>query len=318
MADAQLGTSHLDHRTLASVDSLELRARLIVEGVMIGMHRSPYQGISIEFAQHRQYASGDDLRHLDWKVFARSDKLYLKQYQKETNLDLVILVDGSGSMAYSSHSGPQWRKYDLAASIAAALAYLALRQQDRVSIVVFAAGVVTQTRQSNARDQWRTVLNTLQSQSKQIGSRPESTNGQSATDLARVFDQVVARLSQRSVLVLLSDLFDEPAALERGMAMLFHRRHDLMIFQTLDHAELAFPFQGPSLFFGLESEGRLPVDPAALRQAYLSAFGAHSRRIEELARRFQYDHLQLDSSQPLGPALSRFLAGRAASVRRRS
>jgi len=142
--------NYLDPQILAAIGSLELRARMVVEGLMTGMHRSPYQGFSVEFAQHRQYAPGDDIRHLDWKVFGRTDKLYLKQYQKETNLDLVLLVDGSGSMGYSSQES--WSKYDHAACIAAAMAHLALRQQDRVGLVLFTDQIRTATRLSNSRD----------------------------------------------------------------------------------------------------------------------------------------------------------------------
>ncbi len=318
MSELQSPQAYLSPQTLAAVASLELRARLIVEGLMIGMHRSPYKGLSIEFAQHRQYAPGDDVRHLDWKVFARSDKLYLKEYQKETNLDLVVLVDASGSMGYTSAVDGSWRKYDLAASLAAALSFMALKQHDRVSVVLFADQLLTQTRLSNARDHWRSILGTLEAQGDQLVAE---TAGDAAapprsTDLARLFDQVAARVAQRSLLVLISDLFDDVASLERGMARLFHRRHDLIVFQTLDRAELEFPFREPSAFEGLEGEGRLNLDPPALRQAYLDAFGAHRLEIEQLARRFHFDHLLLNVSSPLGPPLSQFLAARAGAAAR--
>lgn len=318
MSELQTPQTYLDPQTLSAVGSLELRARLIVEGLMIGMHRSPYRGLSIEFAQHRQYAPGDDVRHLDWKVFARSDKLYLKEYQKETNLDLVVLVDASGSMGYTSAANGLWCKYDLAASLAAALSFMAIKQQDRVSVVLFADQLLTQTRLSSARDHWRSILGTLEVQSGQL--IPEATGDGAAsarsTDLARLFDQVVARLAQRSLLVLISDLFDDVASMERGMARLFHQRHDLIIFQTLDRAELEFPFRDPSVFEDLETESRLNLDPPALRQAYLKALGAHREQIEQLARRFSFDHLLLNTSDPLGPPLSKFLATRAGAVAR--
>ena len=144
--------SYLDPAILTAIGSLEMRARMIIEGLTAGMHRSPYQGYSVEFAQHRQYAPGDDLRHLDWKVYGRSDKLYLKQYQKETNLDLVLLVDASGSMAYGSQGSNHprnWRKFEYAATLAASLAHLALNQNDRVGLVLFADSVHATTRTSN-------------------------------------------------------------------------------------------------------------------------------------------------------------------------
>ena len=302
----------IDVDTLAAVSSLQLRARLIVEGLIIGMHRSARQGVSFEFAQHRQYAPGDDLRHLDWKVFARSDKLYLKQYQKETNLDLVLVVDASGSMAYTGRADGRWRKYDLAASVGAAMAYLALKQQDRVALVLFGDRIIAQTRLSNARDQFATIIETLEGQ--QV-VQPSSEAG-NRTDLGRLFDQVTATLAQRSLVVLLSDLFDEPAALQRGLARLAHRRHDLILMQILDPDELTFPFRDPSTFVGLEAEGSLNVDPASLRRTYLSALSAHLQHVEQLARGHRYDYLLLNSAEPVAAALSRFLARRQAGTSR--
>ena len=322
--------NYLDPHTLSSVASLELRARLVVEGLMTGMHKSPYFGYSVEFAQHRQYAPGDDIRHLDWKVFGRSDKLYLKQYQKETNLDLVVLVDASGSMAFTSQDGRglrggggtgPWRKYDYAATLAAVLAHLALRQQDRVSVMLFSEELKNATRMSNSRGHWQSVaellaqaqVEPLESDASLAGASPREVEAR-ATSLARMFDQVAARLSQRSLIVLVSDLFDDAAALERGLARVRHRRHDLFVLQVLDHAELTFPYRSPSEFLGLEGEGRLPLDPAALRQAYLDALHEHLDAVKEITRRFGFDYLQVDTSEQLGPVLSHFLARRAAMI----
>lgn len=323
--------NYLDPQTLAAVGSLELRARMIVEGLMTGMHRSPYQGFSVEFAQHRQYAPGDDIRHLDWKVFGRSDKLYLKQYQKETNLDLVILVDVSGSMAYSSVSGkttsaqtgesgsgkPTWRKYDHAACLAAAMAYLALHQQDRVGLVLFADNTRAATRLSNSHDHWRAIVEALVQHDPHEITDPQQDGDDKPTDLGRIFDQTLAKLQRRSIIVLISDLFDDPASLEHGLARLHHRRHDLLVMQTLDPAELNFPFRSPSDFLGLEGEGKLGLDPAALRKAYLDVMQQHLSAIEQVTRRFRFDHLMLDTSQPVGPPLSHFLARRSALAGRR-
>ncbi len=304
--------NYLDPKTLAALGSLELRARMIVEGMMTGMHRSPYQGYSVEFAQHRQYAPGDDIRHLDWKVFGRTDKLYLKQYQKETNLDLVVLVDNSGSMGYSS-AKPRWRKYDLAASAAAAMAYLALKQQDRVGLVLFDDRIRSATRMSNSNDHWRAMVDAL-TDAAPADELPEGEDR--PTDLARVFDEALAKVTRRSVLVLVSDLFDDPAALERGLARLHHRRHDLIVMQTLDPAELTFPFRSPSDFVGLEGEGRLGLDPPALRKAYLEVIQEHVEQVQAITQRFHFDHLLLDTSKSLGPPLSHYLARRSALIGR--
>lgn len=311
--------SYLDPAILTAIGSLEMRARMIIEGLTAGMHRSPYQGYSVEFAQHRQYAPGDDLRHLDWKVYGRSDKLYLKQYQKETNLDLVLLVDASGSMAYGSQgsgSPGNWRKFDYAATLAASLAHLALNQNDRVGLVLFADSVQATTRTSNAQGHWKSIINALNSQSSALPtdfSTGDSVQGR-GTDLGRLFEQVLAKLTQRSLIVLISDLFDTPEAIERSLARVRYSRHDLIVLQTLDSDELTFPFRGPARFMGLEGEGQIGLDPSALRDGYLKALRDHLQQVEQAARRFGFDHNLLDTSNPLGAPLSKFLAYRAASM----
>jgi len=299
--------AYLRPQTLAQVQGIELRARHIIEGLMTGMHRSPYQGFSIEFAQHRPYSVGDDLRHLDWKVFGRTDKLYLKQYQQETNLDLVLLVDASGSMSYGSetHEGKSWRKFDHATSLAAALSYLALQQQDRAGLYVFADRLLEAVRPSNSRGQWRSIVGAL---SMQPVSEP--------TDLGRVFDEVLAKLHQRSLIVILSDLFEASDALGAGLARLHHRRHDVMLMQTMDHAELTLPSSGAKRLLGLENEGKLDIDPRTLREAYLQEVRDHIEAIQARARRFHFDHELLDTSKDVGPPLSHFLARRAARLKR--
>ncbi len=321
-----LSTDYLSHDTLAAIAPIDLRARMIVEGLMTGQHRSPFQGFSVEFAQHRQYTAGDDTRFLDWKVFGRTDKLYIKQYQKETNLDLVIMVDSSGSMGYTSLKGQgsgakdagQWRKYDCAASLAAALSYLALQQQDRVGLVMFSDHMQAVTRMSNARDHWRSIIEILSSENVDEDRDALIAGGQTqrTTDLGKLFDQITAKLARRSLVVLISDLFDTPEAFERGLALLRHRRHDLMVLQTLDHAELTFPFRSPSDFIGLENEGKLGLDPAALREAYLDSLKAHLQKVEDITRQFGFDYLLVDTSQNLGAALGHFLARRAAMASR--
>jgi uncharacterized protein (DUF58 family) len=311
---------YFDPLALASVSSLELRARMVVEGVMSGMHRSPYHGFSIEFAQHRPYTPGDDLRHLDWKVFARTDRFQLKQYEQETNLDLVVVVDVSGSMAYASDRKLGWRKFDHAATLAAALAFLAVRQQDRVGVVLFADGLRDQTRLANSREHWRTIVESLAGAEliDEQGPMPGESDAVEAarTRTGRLFDQVLARLTQRSLIVLLSDLFDEPESLETAMARVNHRRHDMLVMQVVDPAEEDFPFRDPGDFVGMEGEGRLKLDPPAIRRAYLEAWEAHNARLEEAARKFKFDFTRLRSDQPLSAPVRQFLARRSAMIGR--
>lgn len=300
---------YLHPETLAQIEGVEIRARHIVEGLMTGMHRSPNFGYSSEFAQHRPYTAGDDLRHLDWKVFARTDKLYNKQYHQETNLDLALVVDASGSMRYGSTLGglsqTPWTKYDHATSIAAALAYLTLAQQDRTGLFVFADKLLDALRPSNSRSQWRSVIQTL---GRQPVDRP--------TNIGRIFDELVAKLHHRSLVVLISDVFDDVEALGAGLARLRHRKHDVLILQIMDHNELTFPFNNVQRMIGLEGEGKLDLDPKALREAYLQEVNDHIQAVKEQARRFQYDHELIDTSKPLGSVLSHFMARRAAKLKR--
>jgi len=302
-----------DPDLLASVASLELRARLVIEGILIGMHRSPHQGTSIEFAQHRAYAPGDDLRHLDWKVFARTDKLQLKQYRQETSLELVLLVDVSGSMGYSSSDREATRKFDLAATLAAVLAYLALHQQDQVGLITFGNGVSGQLRLASGRAQWRTIIELLTAGAPLPAEGDDDGRG---TDLAPAVDQVIASLRKRSLIVLISDLFDEIETIERSLARVHHRGHDLILMQTLDPAERGFPFSGPAALLGMEGEGRLNINASALRRSYLEGFQAHRSRLLSLAQRFRFDYVELDRGQALGPRLSRLLARRRGSGHR--
>lgn len=331
--------NYLDPQTLAAIKTIDLRARIIVEGLMSGQHRSPQQGISVEFAQHRQYTPGDDTRFLDWKIYGKTDKLYLKQYQQETNLDLVVLLDCSGSMGYTSLTADRpgwtarWSKWNHASCVAAAMCNIALRQQDRVSLTLFADDIITGSRLSNASNHWKTVAELLQraelvggEQGTGAGDRggssdkaPDSRTPDSAghTNLETVIDRTVARLTRRSLVVVVSDFFDDPAHVESGLARLHHRHHDVILLQVMDPAELDFNFRDASEFVGMEGEGRLPLDPAALRRAYLDVVQEHLRGLERAARKFDYDYLLLKTSDALGPPLSHFLARRSALIGKR-
>src|SRR5215813_6694612 len=197
---------YLEPRTLARISGLDLRARLIVEGLMTGMHRSPYQGASVEFAQHRPYVFGDDIRHVDWKVLAKTDKIYLKQYQEETNLHLICIVDASESMGYGTVSAGKntWTKYDHATAIAASLSYMAIQQQDSVGLAIFDQVLSRYFKPSNSPGQWKTVVNELQ----QVPRWNKTNTG-------KILDQIAERLNHRSLIVILSDFFDDPAGIKK-------------------------------------------------------------------------------------------------------
>lgn len=314
-------TLYLHPQTLARLGTLELRAKMIVEGVMSGMHRSPYHGFSIEFAQHRAYVPGDDLRHLDWKVFGRSDKLYLKQYEQETNLDLMLLVDASGSMSFGTRSfesaagtgattSPDgrhhWSKYDHATATAAAVSYMALRQGDRVGLNMFADRLIVGAERSGAQGQWRRIVEAL---STHPVDQP--------TDIVRAIDQSMAKLTNRALFAIISDFYTDPAAIRTALARLRHRRHDVMLFQVVDEAELTFSLDEVAPFEGLEGEGRLRIDPRSIRLAYLEAFATHREEIEKTARSFGFDYQLVRTHDWLGPPLASFMASRSAVLKRR-
>lgn len=318
MAEATVrAENYLAPETLGQLLPFELRAKMIVEGVMSGMHRSPYQGMAVEFAQHRQYVVGDDLKHLDWKVFGRSDKLYLKQYQQETNLDVVILVDASASMRFgtlaikkdwggtaASRQANRWTKFDHATALAAAIAYLCLQQQDRVGVAVFADELKTQIKRSSARSQWKTIVTSL-------SGEPVDA----PTNFVKVTEQALSKITNRALFVIISDLFEDPEIIRQCLARFRHRRHDVILLHTLDRQEMRFDFSQPAPFVGLENEGRVRIDPRAIRQGYLDALQRHMDAVSRAALNFGFDYLRLDTHESVGPALAYLLAKRNAQVK---
>lgn len=297
---------YLDPRVLAKISGLELRARLIVEGFFSGMHHSPHHGASVEFADHRAYTQGDDLRHIDWKVFGKTDKYYIKEYEKETNLNLMLVVDRSESMSYQSASA-SLSKYEYAAAITAAIAYLTLQQQDSVGLTLFDEHVTQFLKPSNNAQQWRTIVREL-----------SAGTGAAKTTMGQVLDELAERLPHRTLVILVSDLLDEVDVVLRGLKHLRHRRHELIVWNVWDHAELTFPFVGPTLFEGLERAGRLLADPRSLQARYLEEVGRFKDRIRDGCGHMQVDYTLFDTSAPMDAALSGYLATRSSRLRRRS
>lgn len=317
-SSASRAENYLAPETLGQLAPFELRAKMIVEGVMSGMHRSPYQGMAVEFAQHRQYAPGDDLKHLDWKVYGRSDKLYLKQYQQETNLDVVLLVDGSASMAFgtlpikpnwggtkASSARNRWTKFDHATALSAAIAYLCLQQQDRVGLSVFTDELRSMVKRSSARSQWRQIVSSL-------SVEPVDAH----TNLGKVAEQALGKVTNRALFIIISDFFDDIEMIRQALARFRHRRHDVILLQTLDRQEMRFDLNQPSPFIGLEDEGRLRLDPRAIRQAYLESIGRHCESLGKIAIGFGFDYQRLDTHESVGPPLAYLLARRNAFIKR--
>lgn len=293
----------LDPRTLAEIQGLHLRARHIVEGYVSGLHRSPYHGFSIEFAEHREYAPGDDLRYVDWKAFGRTDKFYLKQYEDETNLICYLVVDVSESMHYRS-PGAALSKFEYAQSTAAALAWLVLRQQDAVGLVTFDDQLQSWIRPSSNPSHLQQILAVLDQ------ARPERK-----TAAGPILHELAERMNKRGVVVIMSDLFDELDSLMAGLKHFRHRQHDVIVFHLLDPAELAFPFTRTTLFKGLEQMRHLVVEPRSLRKAYLREMDKFIRTVRMGCRRYDMDYQQLPTDCPLDRALSRYLSARMAKVK---
>lgn len=308
---------YLHPQTLSRLSTMELRAKMIVEGVMAGQHRSPYTGVSVEFAQHRPYVAGDDIRHLDWKVYARTDKLQVKQYQQETTLDLVLLVDSSGSMRFGSRlfsdaSGsardtspdgrPNWSKFDHATATAAAMAYITINQGDRVGLAVYADELRAMVERSARKSSWKQIVDAL-------ATHPIDRE----TDIVRVIDQALAKISNKCLIVIVSDFFEDPEHIRSAFAKVKHRGHDLIALQVLDKAELSFEFDDPAAFEGLESEPTIRIDPRALRKAYLESINNHIDLVSHHARSFGFDHKVVSTHKWLGPTLAKFVARRNAA-----
>src|SRR5687767_8194478 len=297
---------YLDPRTLARISGLDLRARLIVEGLMTGMHRSPYQGASVEFAQHRPYVFGDDIRHVDWKVLGKTDRVYLKQYIEETNLHLICVVDASESMGYGTvgPEGETWTKYDHATAIAASLSYMAIQQQDSVGLAVFDRELKKYLKPSNSPVQWKTITH-------ELTIVPQHAK----TGTGHVLDQLAEKLTHRSLIVILSDFFDDIEGIKQGLRHLRYKKHESMVFQILDPMEIEFPFEDVTLFKGLEDLGELLTEPRALRDGYLEQLNSFTEELKRMCRGMHVDFTRMNSGEPLDVTLSNFLATRSASMK---
>jgi uncharacterized protein (DUF58 family) len=283
----------LHPEVIKRIGRLEIRARHIVEGLLSGMHRSPYFGQSIEFLQHRQYVPGDDLRRVDWKVWAKQDRLYVKQYEEDTNLRCCLLVDVSESMAYGN--GPL-NKCDYAITAAAALAYLLLRQQDAVGCAVFDESIRQAIPLRTSTSHLTTIVRAL-----------EPKEPQSKTRLYDVLARVAETYPRRGMMILISDLLVEPDDIHRGLRLLRQLGHDVLVLHVLDDDELDFPFARPALFEGLETADHITCNPRALREGYLKALDEFLENVRHGCARSNADYALIRTSMPLDAALNAFL-----------
>ena len=288
----------LQPEAISRISRLELQARNVVEGFLSGLHRSPYFGQSVEFVQHREYVAGDDPRRIDWKVWSKTDKYYIKQYEEETNLRCTLLVDVSESMQFGTGDPKKGAltKYEYACAVAASLAYLLLRQQDSVGLTSFDSGVRTVVPSRSKRNHLHSVLAALDAQ-----------NPAEKTDIYQVLAAVADQQVHSGMIVLISDLFAPREGLFKGLKLLRHRGHDVMIFQIMDDEELDFNYSGTTRFEGLEASGELVCDPRALRDGYLAALQAFLDEVRRHCSKNTIDFQTIRTSDHLDAALAHYL-----------
>jgi uncharacterized protein (DUF58 family) len=297
MAASTPGRQFLDPAVIARLSTLELKARTIVEGFLSGLHRSPFKGFSVEFAEYRQYIPGDDLATIDWKVFARSDRHYVKKFEEETNLDCHILLDVSGSMAYGSGA---MTKHEYASCLAASLGYLMNRQRDAVGLAAFADRIVTRQAASARPGHLRALLVAL-----------DRLKPAQQTDVARPLHRLADSLSKRGMVVLISDLLDDPERVVRGLKHFRFRGADVIVFHVLDPWELTFPFERATRFEDLETNEEVVAVPALARARYLKAINGLVDRYRRELGSVGIDYQLLRTDQPLEMALLAYLSTRA-------
>ncbi len=295
----------LPPESVRAIGRFELLARGPMEGFITGRHKSPHKGFSVEFAEHRAYAAGDDLRTLDWRVLARTDRLYVKQYIEETNMRATVLLDASGSMAYRGEAaapfnGRPLSKFDYAQYIAAALTYLLIGQQDAVGLVTFDTKTRTYLPARARPSQVRLVLEEI-----------DRTEPGGETSVAEVFHTIAERIPRRGLVIILSDLFDDPRHLTEALYHFRHRRHDVVLMHIMADEELTFPFSSFSEFRDLERPGqRVNLDPRSIRANYLERVRAFLREITAECDRLKIDYVPLNTRRPYDLALAEYLRAR--------
>ena len=303
-----VSTKYFRPETLSRISRLELRARHVVEGFVSGMHKSPYKGFSVEFANHRSYVPGDDIRHIDWRAYGKADRLYIKEYEEETNLRTHILLDCSGSMAYPEHPDTdRLTKWDYAATLAASLAHLLVYQQDGVGLTLFDTDVRTQLPVSASRSSLAAFSSTIEAHAPR-----DTTN-------VKFFKQLGGRVPRRGLIVVISDLLTDAEDIISAFQRFRYDRHDVLVLHVLDHDELEFPFADRTLFEGMEElDLEVLTDPQSLRQSYLDALQSFIRRIRGACLNAGVDYTLISTADSVDVALATFLATRMRRQRARA
>ena len=296
---------YIDPKSIQRISRLDVRSRMVVEGFLTGQHKSPYNGFAIEFAAHREYVPGDEIKHIDWRVWSKTDRLYIKQYEEETNLKCHILLDCSKSMRYGEKTEFPWSKFDFAATAVASLAFLLQQQQDAVGLTTFNTKIERQLPPSSHPSQLKRLLHEL-----------EQVQPDEQTDVGGLFLQLASQIRQRGIVVLVSDLFVDLKTLTEALKQFRLRRHEVIVMHVLHEDELTFPFEDITQFRGLEVDRQLQTNPRALRKSYLEIFGRYLQDVKKACASQSIDYVQLSTAEPLDAALAAYLTLRQKTRKR--
>lgn len=301
MANGERHTRYLDPAAIAKLKNLGLAARLVVEGLFSGQHRSPHRGFAVEFAEHRQYTPGVDPRHIDWKILAKHDKLYVKQYEEQTNLRAYVLLDASASMGYR-HTGPM-TKLEYACYLAATLAYLMMIQHDAFGLVVYGDRVRTNIAPRQGRGHLSVVMEAI-----------ENVRAEGETDLARTFHELAETMKRRALVVVLSDLLGgkgtETGPLVEALGHFRHKKHEVVVMQILDRAELTFPFRDTGRIEDIETGATIDSDAEAIRNHYITQMGTYLKGVERGCLSHEIGYALADTTERFDVFLGTYLTRR--------
>jgi len=289
-------TKYLEPEVVSSLSNLSLVARLVVEGFIVGLHKSPYHGFSVEFAEHKPYMPGDDIKNIDWKVYARTDRYYIKKFEEETNLKSYILLDKSGSMGYASEN---LTKLSYSKYLAASLSYLMLQQQDAISLTTF----------SNAIDEFYPPI-AKRSQLKRILGELNNTMAEGQGDIANMLHTQAEKIKKRSLIIVISDLLEEPNGIIKGLKHLRHYDHEIIVLHVLDEQEQEFEFDSQTKFVDMEGEGEIETEPWHVRKDYTQLIKKHIQYLQKECRNNNIDYVNLTTNKNLGLALTEYLKKR--------
>jgi uncharacterized protein (DUF58 family) len=288
---------YLDPSVVSRLSSIELKARMVVEGFIVGLHRSPYHGFSVEFAEHRQYMPGDDFRHVDWKVYGKTDRFFIKRFEEETNLKAYLLLDASNSMGYKSNG---ISKLEYGSYLAASLSYLMLRQQDAPGLLVYDEKIRSYIPPRGARSHINPILHAL-----------NSLMPSSKTDSSIAFHDLANRIRRRGLIIVISDLLDDSDKLLLGLKHFRHRQNEVIVFHILDPFERNFSYRTEARFKDMETGRELLTDPFQMRSGYIKRFNEFKDHISNICRQSQIDYVMLDTAMPFDKALFHYLSKRA-------